>query len=154
MSHEDAGHYKNKHPLGSEPDAALAEILRKKMTPEGLPCVVAFEIAVEEAVSPFEVGRAADLLEVPITKCQLGLFGYKPQKRIVKPAEQVSAELREAISQGLENERLPCRTAWAIAEKLHLPKMAVSSACESLKIKIGPCQLGSFSRSVLDQPSL
>jgi hypothetical protein len=144
MSRKDAGQYKDKYPLGSEPDVALAQILRKKMTPEGLPCAVAFEIAAEELVSPLDVGRTSDLLEVPIIKCQLGLFGYKPQKRIVKPAEQVSDELREAISQGLENGRLPCRTAWAIAERLHLPKMAVSSACELLKTKIGPCQLGSF----------
>jgi hypothetical protein len=144
MSRKDTGHYKDKHALGSIPDITLAEILKKKVTPDGLPCAVAFEIAKEEGVSPFETGRTADLLEVPIIKCQLGLFGYKPQKRTVKPAEQVSDELREAIIQGLEDGRLPCRTAWDIAERFHIPKRAVSSACEAMRIKVRSCQLGNF----------
>jgi hypothetical protein len=144
MTRKDDGHYKDKHPAGSEPDVGLAEILKKKATPDGLPCAVAFEIVAEEEVPPFDVGRTADLLEMPIIKCQLGLFGHKPEKKIVKPAQQVSEELRTAIREGMEHGRLPCRTAWNIADRFHLPKMAVSSACEAMGIKVRPCQLGSF----------
>jgi hypothetical protein len=95
-------------------------------------------------VEPLEIGETADLLEIPLIKCQLGLFGYKPEKRIVKPADTVSDELQAEIEAGLIEEHLPCKTAWAIAKRFKVAKMAVSSACESLKVKIKPCQLGSF----------
>jgi hypothetical protein len=52
--------------------------------------------------------------------------------------------LAEAIEAALEQGRLPCRAAWALAERFKLRKMAVSGACEALGIKIKPCQLGAF----------
>ena len=72
------------------------------------------------------------------------LFGYGPQRRIVEPAESVTPALKEAIEASLVDNRLPCRVAWGIADKMGLKKMDVSSACEALKIKIGGCQIGSF----------
>ena len=41
-------------------------------------------------------------------------------------------------------ERLSCLSAWEIAEETGSTRMAISSACEKLKIKIKPCQLGAF----------
>jgi hypothetical protein len=52
--------------------------------------------------------------------------------------------LKENILAALKNERLPCSAAWVIAEKLNIPRMKVSAACETLQIKIKPCQLGAF----------
>ncbi len=49
-----------------------------------LPCLVAFKIANELRVSPAEVGETVDLLNFRLAKCQLGLFGYKPQKKSLK----------------------------------------------------------------------
>jgi len=39
---------------------------------------------------------------------------------------------------------LSCAVSWEIADALQLTRMAVSEACEALKIKIKPCQLGAF----------
>jgi PIN domain nuclease of toxin-antitoxin system len=82
--------------------------------------------------------------EVRITRCQLGLFGYAPEKRVVRPAESVSESIRSAVTAKLESGRLSCADAWEIAEKLHLRKMDVSSACEKLNVRISRCQLGAF----------
>jgi hypothetical protein len=105
---------------------------------------VAFEIAESEGIPPLEVGAAADLMEIPIVKCRLGLYGYKPDKKIVKPAPQVDSGLESALKESLVDGRLPCAAAWAVAEKFGIGKMDVSAACETLGIKIRPCQLGSF----------
>jgi hypothetical protein len=85
-----------------------------------------------------------DLLDLAIVKCQLGLFGYKPEKKVVSPARHVTRELEEALVGDLIEEKLPCAAAWRIAEVLGLKKMEVSSACETLGFKISPCQLGAF----------
>jgi len=107
-------------------------------------CAVAFEIAESLGVPAEEVGFTLDSLEVKVVKCQLGLFGYSPAKRIVQPAERVPPDLEKAIRGALVKDRLPCSSAWALAEKRRLRKMEISSACETLGIKIGPCQLGTF----------
>ena len=110
-----------------------------------LSCAEAFRIAQEMSVEPSEVGRALDLLEIRIIKCQLGLFGHEKGKRlIVKPAETVPPDLEEALRAGLVNGRLPCATAWEIAKRFNLPKMDMTSACERLNLHISQCQLGAF----------
>jgi hypothetical protein len=109
-----------------------------------LSCAAAFEVAAAFDLPAGEVGELADRLGLHLWRCQLGLFGYPPRKKIVIPLESVDEELAEAIRAGLENDRLPCRTAWAIAERLAIPRMQVSAACETLEIKIKPCQLGAF----------
>ncbi|MBW1683324.1 MAG: hypothetical protein JRJ83_18275, partial [Deltaproteobacteria bacterium] len=69
---------------------------------------------------------------------------YSPEKSVVSPAEQVPPDLESAIRGALVEGRLPCASAWAIARKLGMAKMAVSAACEKLGIKISACQLGAF----------
>lgn len=137
-------HFAQKHPSDSETDARITEALKQRVSDETVPCAVAFKIASELDVAPELVGKTADLLELRLRKCQMGLFGYEPNKRIVKPAETVSEELESCIGKELTDNRLSCRKAWEIAKKLGLGKMAVSSACERLGIKINACQLGAF----------
>jgi hypothetical protein len=144
MTHEDYGHYAQKHPSDKELNPAVAEAVKARTADGKIPCAVAFDIAREAKVSPREVGLTIDKLETKLTKCQLGLFGYESQKRVVTPAEGVSPELEDAIRQSLVQEKLPCKAAWDIAEKFGLGKMAVSAACETLKVKISSCQLGTF----------
>jgi hypothetical protein len=141
MSRKD---FSKKHPPGKKVIDSLAQAVRAH-APEGeIPCAVAFEISKNEIVSPGEVGFTLDKLGVKVVKCQLGLYGYKPNKRIVKAAESVSPELEKAIRNSLNNSRLPCAIAWELAELLGLRKLEVSAACETLGIKISECQLGSF----------
>ena len=125
-------------------DPLLRDALLKHAAGGRLPCAVAFDIAKRLAVLPDAIGLAADLMEVRLVKCQLGLFGYRPKKSIVKPAVSVAPELQKAILAGLVNHRLPCKSAWDIAKGLGLHKMKVSAACDAMKIKIRPCQLGAF----------
>ena len=144
MTKDKDGHFARKHPSDSEIDPRVIEALKQQAADGKLPCAVAFKVASELGVTPGLVGKTADLLELRLRKCQLGLFGYEPDKRIVKPAETVSEALETCILKELTDNRLSCEKAWEIAKKLGLTKMAVSSACEHLSIKINACQLGAF----------
>ena len=144
MTRRDRGNYKAKHSSGSRVDEKIARALDTKTADGNITCADASDIAAELGVTMKEVGVAIDLMEIELSKCQLGLFGYSPQKAIVKPAETVHADLEGAIRSALVKDRLPCDAAWSIAKTFGIPKMAVSSACETLKIKVKPCQLGAF----------
>jgi hypothetical protein len=127
-----------------KPKKALIEAVRSRADKGTMACAVAFAIAERLHTVPIDVGRALDLEDISIVKCQLGLFGYQPDKKIVKPMESVPDGLRKEIAAGLADGRLPCAQAWAIAQKFNMSKMDISAACEKLGIKIKPCQLGAF----------
>ena len=134
----------NKNDTDNQPDQAIAQEIKVRLRKDALACAVAFDIARKLGCSPAEVGRTADQLHIHLVKCQLGLFGYKPQKKIVDPRMPQGPALGDAIRNGLVDDRLPCEAAWRIAAQFGVPKMTVSSACEALGIKIKPCQLGAF----------
>jgi len=136
--------FAQKHGPDATPDKSIKnEIL--KLTKNGeLPCAVAFEITKILQVSPDAVGRTADLMNFKLTKCQLGLFGYLPRKKIVEPLNNIKENLKDAITDALFQGRLSCEHAWNIASRLSVSKMTVSGACEAMGIKITKCQLGAF----------
>ena len=138
------GQFAEKHGADATVDPMVAEAIQKVAKAGGLPCAVAFKIAADLGRSPGEIGKTADLLNLRLAKCQMGLFGYTPNKKIVKPAAEIAPPLREAITGALKARRLSCRSAWDIAERFSLPKMAVSAACEAMGVKIVHCQLGAF----------
>lgn len=144
MAHRKGKHFADKHDPNVKPDNLItSEIL--KLSPDAkISCNNAFKIAQRLGVSADLVGLNADLIEVKLIKCQLGLFGYRPQKNIVKPQAQVNPELKDAILNARINGNLSCKSAWEIARNFNIPKMTVSGACETLNIKIKPCQLGAF----------
>ena len=144
MTHEDEGHYSIKHPAGTQYDPAVAAALIERAADGRVTCTAAHEIATAFQVAPSEVGKTADLLEFRIVECQMGLFGYAPEKRIVKAPEHIDQPLREQLERYASNGRINCATCWKIAADLGLKKMAVSSACEGLGIKVKNCQLGAF----------
>jgi len=145
VTHRDKGYYAEKHGVHPQLDQAVTEVIRRRSRGGKLSCVAAFRIAEEMSIKPSEVGQALDLLEMKIIKCQLGLFGHEKGKRlIVRPAETVPPDLEEALRAGLANGRLPCTSAWDIAERFDLAKMSVTSACERLNLRIDQCQLGAF----------
>ncbi len=145
MTHKDEGHYAEKHGARANLDQGLAEAIKDHSIGGKLSCVAAFRIAEEMNVKPSEVGQALDLLEMKITKCQLGLFGHEKGKRlVVKPADTVPPDLEKALRAGLLKGRLPCATAWDIAKRFDVPKMEITSTCERLNLRIAQCQLGAF----------
>ncbi len=144
MTHEDAGHYKAKHAPGSSVDPAIEKAVREKVSDSGLTCAAAHKIAEAFSIDPLEVGKALDLMEIRIHKCQLGLFGYKPEKRIIKPAPHVAPALAERLRNASPGGRIACRTVWEIADQFGITRLEAAASCEALDLKIAPCQLGAF----------
>lgn len=147
MAHEDAGHYAGKHPAGTKPDERIAAALKAKANDGAIACAKAEAVAKDLGLTMAEVGKNIDLLELRIIKCQLGLYGFKSQKphgAKAEPVSNVSIELETAIKGALTNGRLSCASAWEIAAEHKISKMSITSACDFLKIKIKPCQLGAF----------
>jgi hypothetical protein len=147
MTHEYSGKYGLKHPPGTRPNEQIAKAIREKASAEGLACAVAEKISKELNVNISEIGIAADLLEVKIKKCQLGLFGWgkKPgHGKEIHAADSVSADMKRAIEDVKKNGQVTCAAVWAIADRLGTERKAVSAACETLGIKIHACQLGAF----------
>ena len=144
MTHEDRGHYAKKHSPDRKVKPEIAEALKKQVSDGRVTCEAAHKIAGDLSETPSEVGFTMDMLELRIAKCQMGLFGYMPEKKIVKPADNLDQALQNAIQDHLEDGRLSCKAAWDLAETLAIKKMEIASACETLKIKVSPCQLGAF----------
>ena len=144
MSSESGKGFSQKQAQGTEPDPTLAEEVRKRLRNRQLPCAVAFEIAKDLKVPPLDVGKAADFMNIPLAKCQIGLFGYKPDKKIVKAETTASPDLLDAIRASMHNDRLSCEAAWQIADRFNMTRLKVSNVCEGHEIKIKPCQLGAF----------
>jgi len=144
MAHEDKGKYFKKHPQDTKIDEDLKKEILEQVKNNSMSCKKAEEIASELGFSLEETGKAIDVLNINITKCQLGLFGYGEIKKVVQPAKEITPELKESITSALENERISCLAAWKIAGKLNISRLKVAAACEALNIKIKPCQLGAF----------
>ncbi len=144
MTHEFEGKYRAKHPAGTAPNPTIAAAIEEAVQEGSISCAVAHDVAMELEVTPAEVGKTIDLLEYRIIKCQLGLFGYSPQKKIVRPAETVSDGLRERLQNASSKGLIPCLDCWNIAAELGMQRIAVSAACELLGLRVKPCQLGAF----------
>jgi hypothetical protein len=142
MKHTNRGNFRAKHP-GVTPDPEIAEAVRKASEKGAVSCASATRLSEYLRKDMGVIGLHLDLLEIQLIRCQLGLFGY-PQGRIVNAAYAVPPELERAIRSSLRDGRLPCLTAWELARRFNVPKMEVAAACEALKIKIKPCQLGAF----------
>ena len=92
------------------------------------------------------MGERATELEVKISLCQLGLFGYTAfgQKGSVQPFARVPEDVAAAIGAVAVDGKVPCKELWKIGEKYGLPRVAVGCAAETLELKVSPCQLGCF----------
>ena len=144
MTEKDKGHFAAKHSPDRKVNPRISEAVKSRSQDGEIPCAVAFEIVEKERSTPEEVGFTVDALEVRVIKCQLGLFGYQPTKRIVKPSQNIPSGLKDDIHSSLVKGRLTCKAAWDIAARLGLRRLEVSSACEAMGIKISSCQLGTF----------
>ena len=145
MAHEDAGHYAAKHGTKTTRPAPAVEQALKGVIKDGtVTCAAAHKIAHTLGVSPAEVGVAIDLMEARLTRCQLGLFGYTPESRIIKPADAVAPDVEAAIRGTLVDGKITCLASWEVAKRFGIARMDVACACEALRIKISSCQLGAF----------
>jgi hypothetical protein len=136
--------YSEKHRPNSHPDPRIEKEIKERCEKPELSCFRAFKIAEHLNVKPIEVGRTADLMNMQLVKCQLGLFGYQPKKRIVKAEQTSNQALQDAVAESSENNRLTCENAWRIADQLNISKLKVSNVSQANGIKIKSCQLGAF----------
>ena len=143
MTNESLGHYAAKHG-DAKPDERIGTALKARAEGGSLACPAAEKLAAEQGVAMADIGRNADLLEIRINRCQLGLFGHSKEEKAVKPAREVICSLETEIRRRLDEGRLPCAVAWEIAGLREMPRIDVAAACEKLGIKIKPCQLGAF----------
>jgi hypothetical protein len=144
MSKEHQEGYAGKHPESAVLEETVATALKEEIKDGRISCAAAHGVAKTIDISPADIGMALDLMEVRLMRCQLGLFGYTPEKRIVKKADQWDAALEKEIRQALQDGRLPCADAWSIARQQGISRLAVGNVCEALGIKVRPCQLGAF----------
>ena len=82
-------------------DPAVKQKIKDKTINNEIACAVAFQIAEELKATPADVGKGIDMLDIRLVKCHLGLFGYRPGKKAVKPKSPQSRDLEEAIRQAL-----------------------------------------------------
>jgi hypothetical protein len=144
MAHEDKGKFFKKHPAGTTVSDKLKEAVQKSAKNNNVACKAAEKIAETTGFPLGEVGVAIDMLNINIVQCQLGLFGLDGKQKKVQPAPSVAPELEAAIRKALVSGRLSCASAWEIAGQLGVKRLEVCAACENLKIKVKPCQLGAF----------
>ncbi len=144
MTHKDKGHFAGKHKSGQEVPPELAKLIRETLVEGRLSCAQAFAIAGQLSITPAQAGVAIDMMEVSIIQCQLGLFGYFPQRKIIKRLPNPPASLLEAIQECSNHSAISCADLWLIASRQGLPKLEAAGACETLGVKIRSCQLGAF----------
>ena len=144
MTHDRSEGYAGKHPTSTSIDESLAGALRESVVDGQISCAAAHALAEDLAQQPANIGRTMDLMDIRLIRCQLGLFGYQPEKRIVTKAQEWDEGIEKDIRGALQNGRLPCAQAWSIARRWQMPRRRVANICEALAIKIKPCQLGAF----------
>ena len=106
MTQQNQKHYAKKH---EEKEILMEEEFRERLLKEAkegrLTCSKAFLIGKESGKEPQQTGVYLDLLEIRIVECQLGLFGFTPEKRKVKTGEIIDP-IRQLIEEGREDSRL------------------------------------------------
>ena len=127
-------------------EARLESDIRNHVIDGKLPCAQAHRIAAAHGLSPLAVGAAADRLDLRISQCQLGLFGYAAfgAKQAAVRLTTVPDRVSRALTDANRPEGLPCEAAWAVAAQQGLPRLLVGSVADKLEMRIAPCQLGCF----------
>ncbi|HDS17130.1 MAG TPA: hypothetical protein ENN66_11105 [Proteobacteria bacterium] len=142
MTHHDASHYAAKHGNDRELPETLREALNESAKDNRLSCAQAHRLAQLNHLSPAAIGRAADLLEIRLTGCQLGLFGHKGKNP--PPTNEPSPKLTRLLLTESRDHHLSCLQAWKLAADNGYAKIDIGRACNTLNLKISPCQLGAF----------
>jgi hypothetical protein len=133
--------------MANQVDTVLADALQAAAADGNVSCAAVEEVAAKLELPLGAAGAAMDDLGLRIVKCQLGLFGFgtsQPHGGVVRAVSEVPTDLEAAVRAALVDGRLPCAAAWEIASKLGLGRIEVGEACEALRIKVKPCQLGAF----------
>lgn len=143
MTHEDRGHYAEKH-TGIAKDKKICSALSELSDNDKITCSAIHRIARNHNIVPETVGVQADLMELRLIECQLGLFGYETIGKKLDPDVDISPALNKLLRDTGKNGRISCVECWDIAARLKIKKNDVGNACEKLGLRIKPCQIGAF----------
>ena len=131
-------------------EEAVRREMRSSLDNEGqLGCTEAHQIAEKLGIEPGYVGEQADEIEIRITRCQLGLFGYAPKKgmpgyKLVKKLDKLPEAATASIKKTAAQDRISCLELWEFGKQHGLTRVEMGSIAETLDIKVAPCQLGCF----------
>ncbi|MCP4117333.1 MAG: hypothetical protein GY737_18445 [Desulfobacteraceae bacterium] len=143
MTHRDRGNYTKKH-SDKQIDPEAKQLLEASAGQGKITCASVHGAAKTLGITPAEAGAQADLLELRLIRCSLGLFGHDTGANTLPPMETVPETLAQLLDQTSDDGRISCRDCWNIAKTLKLKRMEVASACEARGLRIKPCQLGAF----------
>lgn len=138
-----------KVPENIEVSGDLAAAIKNSLREETLPCAAAFAIAKDRGLPPLEVGRAADVLGIHLSRCQLGLYGYPGHSKGWEAAgvkeKEAPAGFDEAAVAGRDADgRITCPVVWDLAERFGIARIQAGWLIDRLGIKLHGCQLGAF----------
>ncbi len=114
-----------------------------------LACAAAFEVAEDLKETRLEVGHGADVLHIPLSTCQLGLFGYPGPAKLwesggyMEPAvapDVVNAILATQDKSG----KITCEALMAIADRFGILRAVAGRAADRAGVRVVRCQLGAF----------
>ena len=143
MTHEDQGHYADKY-KGVKIDPTISKKIKALAQNNTITCSSAHRAAKDLGVSPAQIGVQADLLELRISQCQMGLFGYGKGIKKIDPSIHLGDDLWASLEKAGKDKRISCALCWEMAARFKMKKLDMGSACEKLDLKIKPCQLGAF----------
>lgn len=143
MTHMDRGNYAKKH-SNMTIDPGVKKVLEENATDGKITCASVHGAAKKLGITPAEAGIQADLLELRVIRCALGLFGHDNNTRRVESMESIPEELDTMLDKASADKRISCIDCWTIAKELKLKRIEVASACEAKGLRIRPCQLGAF----------
>jgi len=130
--------------VGKTIDKTICAILEQMAEQRKITCASVHAAAKKLGISPAEAGIQADLMELRLKKCTLGLFGYEPDGKDLNTEMTIPAQLRTTLKNAAKNNRITCSECWKIARETGTRRVDVASACELMEIKIKQCQLGAF----------
>ncbi len=138
-----------KIPANRTVDAALADAIRLRLKDGRLECAAAIALAGEKRTPPLVVGEAADSLDIHLSHCQLGLFGFPGHAKAWEgpgwKETQPPAGFEEAVRAVLDPDgSLSCAAAWTVADRFGVGRVQVGHLASRWNIKIKRCQLGAF----------
>jgi hypothetical protein len=130
-------------------DERVAAAVTSRLEGGRLACAAACEAAAELGVPPLEVGRTADRMQVRLTACQLGLFGYPGHAKAWGAAGAADPAPPDGLTEALlaarsDRGEISCARLWHEAERFSVPRVQAGWLADRLGIKVRDCHLGTF----------
>lgn len=136
--------FSKKIPEGFSPDDTLCERITSQVKDNQMACASAFALARELQIPESIVGYHLNHLDIPLVKCQIGLFGHSKGAKLIKTLDYVDSRLEAGIRDLVSGGVLSCEMVFRLSGELGISKVDVGSACETLGIKIKHCRFGAF----------